>query len=68
MFKYKTMEDINLFLLEMRECSGVLNNPLTTIPKQSLYNVMFFISWIFIANVFSGKNNVVIRREFNKAM
>lgn len=44
MFKHKTMEDINLFLLEMRECSGVLHNPLTAIPKQSLYNVMFLIS------------------------
>lgn len=68
MFKCKTMEDINLFLPEMRECSTVLHNPLTTIPKQSLYNVMFLISWIFIANVFSAKNNVVIRREFNKNM
>lgn len=37
MFKCKTMKDINLFLLEMRECSRVLHNPLTTIPKQSLY-------------------------------
>lgn len=44
MFKCKTMEDINSVLLKMRECSTVLNNPLTTIPKQSLYNVMFLIS------------------------
>lgn len=66
MYKYKTM-DINLFLLKMRVCSTVLYNPLTTIPKQSLYNVMFFISWIFIANVLSAKNNM-IKREFNKNM
>ena len=44
MFKCKTMEDIHLFLMEMRECSSVLHNPLTTIPKQSLYNVVFLIS------------------------
>lgn len=44
MFKCKTMEDINLFLLEIRERSTALHNPLTTIPKHSLYNVMFLIS------------------------
>lgn len=41
MFKHKTMEDINLFLLEMRECSGVLHNPLTAIPKQVFIMLCF---------------------------
>lgn len=49
-------------------CSTFLHNSLLTIARENLYNVLLLISWIFTANVFSVKNNAVIRTALRKNM